>query len=157
MPITLRGSGQAIVQIVQATTTTTYTNSSASTATDVLSATITPTSASNKIYVMAQLNVRVTDSNSFGNHEAVGQTILYRGSTVIDVCNYLTYIGSEGRQQWLDSRGGHNYIDSPATTSAVTYKTAIFSQGTGYIMYTLAPTFGGGTGITTLTLMEISG
>lgn len=157
MAITLKGSGQAIVQIVQTTTTTTFSNSSNTTPTDVISLSITPTSASNKIYVIQQMTVRVTDANSVGNHEAVGRSILYRDSTIIDICQYLTYVSSESRQQWLDVRGGHNFIDSPATTNAVTYKASIFSTNTAYVMYTLAPTFSTGTGITTLTLMEISG
>ena len=157
MPVTIKGSGQTIVQIVKASNSTSFSNSTNSVPTDIVTASITPTSASNTILAIAQVPNRVTDSNSTGNHEAVGQSILYRNSTVIDVAQYLTYVGSESRQQWLDTKGGHYIIDAPATTSSVTYKVAICTNNTAYIMYVPQGSFGGVLGVTSLILMEISG
>lgn len=145
-----------VLQVIQVTNTTSYTNSSNTTPTDIISSTITPSSTSSRIYVVAQMSTRVQDANAAGNHEAIGQSILYRGSSVIDVCNYETYVSSEGRAQWLTVRGGHNFIDSPSTTNAVTYKVAIFSQGTGYAMYVPIGSNSGVTAQTGLILMEIA-
>lgn len=156
MPITLRGSGQVIVQIVQATTTTSFSNSSNDVPTDILSASITPTSSSNRIYICARIPIRISDANATGNHEAQGQTILYRNTTVIDNEFYGMYVQNETRPQNISVYAGHNFIDSPATTSSITYKIAINSTGTGYVISCPLGTFAGNTASIGLILMEIS-
>jgi len=121
------GAG-TIVQVVQGTTqtsvsvtTTTYTDTT-------LSASITPSSSSNKILVMVTQDV-------FHGRTVVGQgsgVRLVRDSTVIwtppnDTNGpFMDYLSSSTNHYWLFNL---NYLDSPATTSSVTYKT----QGRPYI------------------------
>lgn len=156
MPITFNGSGQVIVQIVTAITRTAVTNSANNTITDVLSASITPTSSSNRIYISSSFPFSVDDVND-GFHEAAGSAILYRGTTVLTSANFLTYVASESRSQNLRGSGNFDYIDSPATTSAVTYKISISSGIPEYTITVPTGAWAGTNASCNLTLMEISG
>ena len=117
--------GGKVLQVVSATYST-QTDIQSTTMTDTgLSATITPTSATSKILVLI--------SQNFNNYvSAGGRNTAYqivRGATAINV------IGSGGYEFSADDSSttvnGRNfrgtfslvYMDSPATTSATTYKT----------------------------------
>jgi len=105
-----------VVQTVFASHATQATTSSNAFSDTGLTATITPTSASNKIIVFAHQN-GVTKTGITG----VGLRIL-RGATVI--ANFAAaagYDGGSGENQ-INSCSTV-YEDSPATTSATTYKT----------------------------------
>ena len=155
-------SGGGIIQIVQASsqtevlvTTTTYTDTT-------LSATITPTSASNKIFVMVSQGTLYRRSSG---DQGAGIRIL-RNSTVI----YTPGTDTQGPfgDSWGNFGGGtfNRYerinvqvLDSPATTSAVTYKTQgrpYFISNSGNVRFqrtfsTTNPV------ISYITLMEVSG
>jgi hypothetical protein len=108
-------------------------SSTSSTYTDVtgLSVSITPTSATNKIFILV--------TSSYTN-SAVGQPLsinLVRGSTTISqpatspafFATAIPYVNQADIQvPWSLS-----YVDSPATTSATTYKIQAKSGGTWYI------------------------
>lgn len=124
MAVTIRGSGQVPVQIVQTVKTDTFTTTSAlPTFVDVtgLSATITPTSSSNKVLVT------VTGTLGVGNPSYPTAVNLVRGSTSIAIGDAR---GSSARccagVQLPGTSGGGifsvTFLDSPATTSATTYK-----------------------------------
>ena len=111
-----------VVQIVAATTSSQVVIST-STLTDTnLTATITPKSASNKILVMVSQNgvLKDTGNTSCG-------IVLKRGTTSIQ-----TLVVYGGYTNSTTTIGGFsvvgNYLDSPATTSAVTYKTQFNSE-----------------------------
>jgi len=113
-----RGAG-AILQIVQATANTEVSITS-TTYTDIgLSASITPSSSSNKVLVLA--NVQVYCSR--GGNQGAGVKVL-RDSTQI----YISVEDGTGPYEIYSassSIGGRftlNQLDSPATTSAITYK-----------------------------------
>ena len=113
-----RGAG-AILQIVQATANTEVSISS-TTYTDIgLSASITPSSSSNKVLVLA--NVQVYCSR--GGNQGAGVRI-FRGSTQIFTSvedgtgPYEIYSASSS----IGGRFTYTKLDSPATTSATTYK-----------------------------------
>jgi hypothetical protein len=111
-----------VVQIVTAETQSQVTLAT-STLTDTgLSATITPKSASNKILIFMSQNGVLKDSNN------TSATIkLLRGATAIrDVVTYAAYTGSTATVGGLSVVG--MYLDSPATTSATTYKTQFRSE-----------------------------
>jgi hypothetical protein len=113
MAITLYGSKQNIIQVVQATTTTQVSNSSSTWTSTGLTATITPSSASNKILCRFSPNLYFGSSNSIG----AGFRIDRNGTNV-----YQT--GSINNVGTIVILGGNliiEYLDSPATTSAVTY------------------------------------
>lgn len=131
MAVTIRGSGQLITQIVQTVKTDTFSTTSTSLV-DVtgLSVSITPTSSSNKILVMYQIT---------GNGSNLQFSQLVRNSTNIYVGDNAsnrvgTSNGALANGGELSSSGTVIYLDSPATTSAVTYKIQIRTQtGTAYI------------------------
>jgi|LakMenE01Jun11ns_1017448.scaffolds.fasta_scaffold9738511_1 hypothetical protein len=105
-----------VLQSVQATTNTDTSNSTSTYADSTLTVNITPTLATSKILIMTSQALRRTDGST-GN--AV-QTRLMRDSTVLLTTAPLFYTGTavfQGSQQSLV------YLDTPATTSALTYKT----------------------------------
>ena len=133
-----------IVQVVQGSTNTAYSSASTSYADTGLTATITPTSTSSKIFV------RVTQHYRFDRY---GWSIkIVRGSTDVQapVNNYMVYntdLNSDQRQ-FLS----YEIIDSPSSTSALTYKTQVIlhqSSGTNLIL-------NGNDFYSYLTLMEIA-
>ena len=80
---------------------------------------ITPTSASNKILVFAQIN-GIYKTNSNANTEILLR--LVRASTTI-VSGFGGRAAYTGTTYYLGVGGaGINYLDNPATTSATTYK-----------------------------------
>ena len=132
MAVTLRGSGQAIVQVVSgiktdtsSTSSQTYSNISG------LSATITPTNASNKILVF----LNIEGSNDGGNMAIQ----LLRNSTPIAIGTSATGVqlnvtlGAYYNNADANKHGsaGITYLDSPATTSAVTYQAQFRTGNTG--------------------------
>lgn len=128
------GSGK-VKQVVSTAKTDTFSTASAS-FTDItgLSVSITPTSASNKILVIC------TIGQVDGSGALAGGIRLMRGTTAIGV-------GDAGSGQSQGSAGfifnagnrpmvtGLTFLDSPATTSATTYKVQIIGDGsyTAYI------------------------
>jgi hypothetical protein len=122
MAVTLRGSGQVPVQVISTTKTDTFTTTSTS-LTDItgLSVTITPTSSSNRILVLGY----VTGGSSV---ESFSSIVLVRNSTQIFIGDAASsrprataMFYDEGNQGLIWSNAPI-FLDSPATTSAVTYK-----------------------------------
>lgn len=113
--------GGKVLQVVSAETTTSTSIATTSFADTTLTATITPSSATSKILIMAYHTVSMTRSST--GEAGVGIQLL-RNSTVIsgtDNGTFLFYLASASTETRF-----HNTItqlDSPATTSAVTYKT----------------------------------
>jgi hypothetical protein len=115
-----------VLQVVQTVKTDTFTTTS-TTYTDVtgISVSITPTSATSKILVFANLNASVTATDNYFAFQLV------RGSTAISIGDTAgsRTVGSVG-SALIAGTGSANYIlpmainflDSPATTSATTYK-----------------------------------
>jgi hypothetical protein len=115
----------SVIQVVQVTDTTRTTYSSGTTFLDtLLSLSITPSSSSNKILLIAS----VTSSSASLNGYGVGFRVLRNGSTF-----FLNTQPQTGRMQadFLGVNGSNSddantvswhYLDSPATTSALTYK-----------------------------------
>ena len=108
-----------VVQIVAATTSTDTASSSITFADTTLTATITPTSASNKVLVFVNQNgLQKTAADS---QNAIDIN-LYRGATSIATITQSAGYTNSALQLWL-ATASTVYLDSPATTSATTYKT----------------------------------
>ena len=107
-----------VVQVVVGTTTT-QANTASTTYQDTnLTATITPTSASNKILVLVSQNgVSKTSANS---QNGCWLRLVRDGSQISIIGTYLGFTGTAVNMTLSASTG---YLDTPATTSAVTYKT----------------------------------
>jgi hypothetical protein len=146
LPSTVIGAG-AVLQVVSTTKSDVFTTTSG-TYVDVtgLSTTITPTSSSSKILVIA--NISYSASNG---RDANFQTL--RGSTVIPTG--ITGSVLNGTYSYSMFSVAQSYLDSPATTSATTYKIQVYvSAETIFInRRALDTSF---TGQSTITLMEIA-
>jgi hypothetical protein len=118
----LRGAFR-ILQVVAASTTTSTSSSVGTFADTTLTATITPTSASSKVLVFA---------NHPGNRKLAGDVNnclnlkLFRGATELAFNNS---IGTSGDGESLIFSTSFVELDSPATTSATTYKTTFANFG----------------------------
>jgi len=142
-----------VIQVVSAIKTDAF-SSSATSPTDItgLSATITPTSASNKILVFAVL---------CGNNSSNGMHIRYvRNGAVLAVGDVspqaATGLIFEAGGSTVES-SSYIYLDSPSSTSALTYQGQVWTGGgTSYV--NRSPNgAGSGGGVSTITLMEIAG
>ena len=111
-------AGTKIGQVIMGTTTTEVSNSTTTYADTGLTATITPTLATSKVLVLVtQAGIVKTQGNS-GN-SFTGRTL--RGATEIHVfAGEALFTNSALFNVGTISA---NYLDSPATTSATTYKT----------------------------------
>ena len=137
------GAG-AVLQVVNATTGT-YVGSTTNTLVNTgLTATITPTSSSNKILVLAEQNGLTKIGNNYM------ELVLLRGATQIATFgNAIGYTATSA-----DNRiggAGMCYLDNPNTTSATTYKTQFKSASNGADVAVQD-----NSGLSTITLIEIA-
>ena len=144
MSVSLYGSGNTVIQVVNSTITSTFSTTSSTPVATGVTATITPQSSTSKILVIANLGGFYINTSS-----ALGEGTIYRGSTnLAGSTNALTTIYSNAGN--IVSNGSISYLDSPSTTSATTYSIYLFtSSGTIALGNTSVPTI--------LTLLEISG
>ena len=154
-----------ILQVVSTTKTDTFTTTSAG-FTDItgLSASITPSSASSKIYCVATVN----GASTTGNDSSRAMVRLLRDATAIAVGDAN---GSRTQMSFnLSTRGTNsgkilmngtvNFLDSPATTSATTYKMQVASEGVTAIINRQesdADNSDVGLAVSSITLMEVAG
>jgi len=133
----------SVLQVVNANTNTAMTNSGAAWADTGITATITPSSTSSKILV-------IVDGQGFEiNQTQIGfATRLLRGSTDLAEFNkYASYAYAN-----KTTNVGINYLDSPSTTSATTYKCQIVRSGASGTANAQA-----NGSMSTITLQEIQG
>ena len=143
------GANGGIIQTVNTTFGTSLSGTVASRADTGLSLTITPTSSSNKILVLVDLaDVAKYGGSGTGSY---ARFWLMRGST--DLVRFGGQIGYSGDTSTNSGATvSTNYLDSPATTSAVTYKIQWQNPaGAGTIEMNASGT------TSTMTLMEVSG
>ena len=145
------GVGGKVLQVVTGTTTTAMSTTSTTYADTNLTANITPSSTSSKIYVTVNQNIQLDDNTD--DRVGAGLRIL-RDSTVI-------YGGDQPYEIFLENNTGNatqnifhinrNYLDSPSSTSQITYKTQgrIYQSGDSVA-------FNAGSVEGTITLMEIA-
>ena len=159
------GVGGKTLQVLSTTKTDTFvtTNTLAAGGAVVtgLSLTITPSSTSNKILILCTLS---TDGSS---NVTQAYAWLARGSTKIGAgANSESRIGVNARGYYGDNNVSNtytmSYLDSPSTTSAVTYNVYIATQGSGSVVVnrTINDTNNTGDGArtsSTITVMEIAG
>jgi hypothetical protein len=157
-PVANGGSGRTVatgnvLQVVEATNNTGATSTSTSYADTGLTANITPSSTSNKILVLVNVTLSSNNGQELANQCDIGGLKLVRDST--DILDPMSdkrmgvYVGS--------SNPVSNYVipltklDSPSSTSAVTYKVQYASRNSGKSIR-----FNGYSGTSTIQLMEIS-
>jgi hypothetical protein len=163
MSVIISGSGQVPVQVINVSKTNGFTTTSTSYV-DItgMTVTITPTSTASKILIIA-------NGMLAGPSGVTAFAQLVRGSTAIGTfgdTSVGTYYAAYWNQISPDTDRGYanvtfNYLDSPATTSATTYKLQLYSSngtsvawGTRYASGSNLPAQGG---TSSITVMEISG
>jgi hypothetical protein len=140
------GVGGKVLQVVQATSATITSTTSNSYVTTGLSASITPTSASNKVLIIAVSNVVASISTDVN-------TTIFRGTvagTNLASSGSMSY--KYNNQASEPSSVTNVFLDSPSTTSATTYTFAFKSTVSGQTSTIQAAAAEG-----TITLMEIAG
>ena len=157
---TFAAASGGLIQLVSTTKSDTFTSAS-TTFVDItgVSVSITPTSASNKILVLVMLNA----SNAVGT--AAMQVQLLRDATAIgigDAAGSRTQATADfniGSSNSMTS-GIVSFLDSPATTSATTYKIQgrNTAAGTFYVNRTQADANAATTmrGISSITVFEVT-
>jgi hypothetical protein len=122
------GGGGKVLQVVQATYSTSTTISSTSLTDSGLSASITPTSATSKVLVLVTQNI---EANSTSANTGWVKAAILRGATSVFAtganAGIVATTGATGLQ--INWYFGINYLDSPATTSATIYKTQYAAEG----------------------------
>tara|TARA_X000001382_G_scaffold32858_4_gene21590 strand:- start:272 stop:805 length:534 start_codon:yes stop_codon:yes gene_type:complete len=154
----------AVLNVLQGTSTTESSAITSGNSADAVSKVITPSSTNSKILVRCAVAIS-------GGGNAYGHGILYRGSTAIGIGTNAT--GSQTNASFMFEGNNYTYgsyrmhthyfefLDSPNTTSATTYKITVTS--TSDTLYINRPhTDGGDSAIvvspmSTITLMEIGG
>ena len=120
------GTGK-VLQVVQAATTSSTTVTGVTLTDTNITASITPSSSSSRILVLAAVACQMYSSGSV-NQIGMGMSLL-RGSTEIfnDNANGEGWYFTNGYNAYHQMAGIQtiNYVDSPATTSSTTYKIQI--------------------------------
>jgi hypothetical protein len=108
-------AGGKVLQVVQATFATETDNATSTFVDTGLTVNITPSSATSKVLVM----VAIPAKKSSGNANNAISLRLFRGATQLVEGYQINKTGTaiDFHNQWAT-----NYLDSPATTSATTYK-----------------------------------
>ena len=145
----LSGAGK-VLQVVQSTLTTEFSTTSDTFVTTGLSASITPSSASNKILILS--------SAIIGTGTAMSMYVtIFRGSTDINPVS-----GGIGFIRWYENSTTHGnstnimYLDSPSTTSSTSYSTRIRGESGGTAYYNRIGANNNSIQPSTLILMEIA-
>tara|TARA_E500000305_G_C3831928_1_gene147740 strand:- start:66 stop:551 length:486 start_codon:yes stop_codon:yes gene_type:complete len=118
---TADGTNRYVVQVISVENNTYKSTQSTSFVDSGLSATITPSSANNKILILTQNSVKAITTTSNGSGTL---SQIFRGSTAIGqqvLTRIREGVGSSAFTQNVQGGGHLQFLDSPNTTSATTY------------------------------------
>ena len=138
-----------IGQVVTSTVTTT-TSSTSTSYVDVSGFTmnITPTSTSSKILLSWNI---LNGADNHSTHQGVAQLKILRDSTDI-----FEHAVQSNYGNWMTTTDTITYLDSPSTTSQITYKLQFKKVGSGQsLKFNSIYGQSDGVGASTLTLMEV--
>jgi len=136
----------SVIQTVTANTNSQISSASSTYSDTNLTATITPTSATSKILVVVDQNGLYKDSSA---NAGIALRLLRNGSLILTMNGRAAGDGPGGQALSIGSASA-SYLDSPATTSAVTYKTQFNSESNAGTVYCQVYSSG-----SSITLMEI--
>lgn len=136
-----------VLQVVSATITNTISTSSTSFSDTGLSATITPISTSSKILVLCQ-------ANGIYNASGLNGTALQLVRNTTAILMFECLAGYMSTTEKSVGGSSTSYLDSPATTSATTYKLQIASSHGGTVYFNA--TGASRNSAASITLMEIA-
>jgi len=110
-------AGGKVLQVVQGTIATQSSTTSTSPSDTGLSVAITPSATSSKILIMMLHHIKVQRNTTSAN----GDVLILRDSTTIETSNYFTTDAGGNAASAINLSA--SVLDSPSTTSAITYKT----------------------------------
>ena len=131
-----------VLQVIQGSDAIQLSTTSTSLVDIGLSASITPSSSSNKVLIIVDAQGQMPDNVGWGN-------AIVRGSTSIFQTN--TYSNYDSSASQTNTRASYCYLDSPSTTSVTAYKLQVYCYNPGTVLQNE------GSNKTTITLMEIAG
>ena len=152
---TVQASAGVVLQVVSTTKNDAFSTASTSFV-DVtgLSVSITPKFTTSKILVIVNMQVSAPSNNFMPVNLVRNTTAIAQPASGTYPSSMHGYPGDISDGSSLFSIG-MNYLDSPANTSATTYKIQTYvTSGTGYVN---TRSGSGGNQISTITLMEIAG
>ena len=114
-------AGGKVLQVLQDTDVSTFSTSSATAVDTGLSITITPSSNTSKIMVYVSIPDAYVTVSGAGT-AAQGTFKLLRDATQLQMFNYGPYAFASSTDKIFEACLASSYLDSPATTSAITYK-----------------------------------
>tara|TARA_B110000285_G_scaffold83473_1_gene95948 strand:+ start:182 stop:748 length:567 start_codon:yes stop_codon:yes gene_type:complete len=147
------GVGGKVLQVVQASFTSQVSIASTSFTDTGITLAITPSATSSKILVMVSMQYTAYNDNSDMLHSSA--RIMRDSTGVFESQRFVgsgVGVGSNGYQQIYQTTP-FNYLDSPNTTNATTYKVTVKNGTTGGNRQIK---INSGSGISTITLTEVS-
>jgi hypothetical protein len=144
---TTQASAGSVIQVVNATYATQSTTTGTSAVDTGLTATITPKFSTSKILVLMMNNGRT--QNTAGTYSS-SYFDMVRGSTLLQEIRFQNTTSYSG-EITLVSNINMQYLDSPATTSATTYKMQMYSNAVGITTYSCI-----NGNVASITLLEIA-
>jgi len=143
------GVGGKVLQVVTGVTYTQTSMASATYTDTTLTASITPSATSNKILIIVNQFFRKDTSNAY-----IGYKLLRNSTELNYIGDIITYTAN------TNSNGngiGTTYLDSPSTTSSITYKTQFATLNGGTVTVNADSSSDTERGRGSMTLMEIAG
>jgi hypothetical protein len=137
------GGGGKVLQVIQDTQTSATTSSSSTYADTGLSVSITPSSATSKVLVLVNGTCGRSNANS---SQGIGLKLVRDSTDIQQIHELDTYTGGSLRFETTFSAA---YLDSPATTSATTYKIQLAAYANA------ASVWVNDWGVSTIIVMEI--
>tara|TARA_R100001463_G_scaffold121043_1_gene177199 strand:+ start:299 stop:814 length:516 start_codon:yes stop_codon:yes gene_type:complete len=151
------GFGGKVLQVVSSTKTNTFVSNPGNTQVDIgLSASITPSSSSNKVLIHISLMGAGRAGANIANFRLLrGSTVIYLGDA--DSSRGRGFATAIDSDEYAQESNSGTFLDSPSTTSATTYKVQLRSNNTVYInrAATSQDDAGNYRTASTITLMEI--
>jgi len=139
-----------VIQVVQGTSSSQTTNSTTTYADSNLSVSITPASASNKILLM--LTQKFMIATGVSDRDSNKIKLLRNSTDIWEDSNF--YLQTTNVSAEISRYVSINYLDSPSTTSSITYKTQFALGSTASNKYILSNQ---GYTISILTALEVKG
>jgi hypothetical protein len=143
-------AGGKILQVVNATYSTQVLVSSTTYAATGLTASITPSATSSKVFVIITNPMYAWNENNLTTDSGGGLSKLYRDGSEIHDFYQFGYNDNASVQRFMRFNGTLTYMDSPATTSSVSYEQYIASYGTTYSVYSCKDNY-----TASITLIEV--
>jgi hypothetical protein len=140
----VQASSGRVLQVVSSSLSSGVSTSSASYVTTGLTASITPSSSSSKVLVIA--NSGRFDSDTAGNSIIIA---LYKNGSEIISPGSAGFVALAFSISNSSGNSSLNYLDAPATTSSTTYALFIKRAGSGLVFFN-------NSGVANITLMEIA-